>query len=101
MCMAAKEAIWITRLMADLLNSEVPSAITLGVDNNGTIESTKKASVNQCYKHIDPQCHFVRDAAQSKKIVLRHVASTCQLAHSLTKPLDANLFSQFRKCKGI
>ena len=101
MCMAAKEAIWIARLMADLLNSKVPSAITLGVDYNAAIESAKNTCVNQHNKRIDLQYHFVRGAAQSKRIVLRHVASTCQLAESLTKPLEANLLSQLRKSKGI
>ena len=60
--------------MADILNFKVPSAITLHVDNNGVIESAKKASVNTRNKHIDLQHHFVRDAAQSRKIILRHVA---------------------------
>ena len=99
--MAAKEAIWLARLMADLLNSEVPNAIPLGVDNNGAIESAKNASVNQRNKHIDLQYHFVREATQSKKVLLRHGASICQLADSLTKPLDPNLFSQLRNSNGI
>ena len=99
--MAAKEAIWIAGLMADLLNSEVSSAIPLGVDKNGAIESAKNASINERNKHIDHQYHFVRDATQSKKILLHHVASICQFADSLTKPLDANLLSQLRKSKGI
>ena len=83
MCLAAKEAMRIARLMTDLLNFKISSAIALGVDNNGAIESVKNVSVNQCNKHIDLQYHFVRDAAQSKKIVPRHVASTCQLADFL------------------
>ena len=101
MCMAAKEAIWIARLMADLLSSKVPSAIKLGVDNNGAIEMAKNASLNQRNKHIDLQYHFLRDAAQSEKIVLRHVASTCQLGDYLTRSLGAKLFLQLRKFKGI
>ena len=101
MCMAAKEAIWLARLMADLLNSEVPSAITLGVDNNGAIESAKHASVNQRNKHIDLQYHFVREAAQSKKIKLQHVNSGNQIADSLTKPLDQQLFAKLRQKQGL
>ena len=101
MCMDAKEAIWLARLMADLQNSEVPSAIPLGADNNGAIKSPKNESINQRNKHIDLQYHFVREATQSKKILPHLVASICQLADSLTKPLDVKLFSQLRKSKGI
>ena len=94
MSLATKESLWLSRLLAELRNKDVPQAIRLGVDKNGAIEIVKNASVNQRKKHIDLQYHFVRNAYHSNQIELRHVNSKNQPADSLTKPLDQNLFSK-------
>ena len=88
MCMAAKESIWLSRLLADLRATPEPKRIVLSVDNNCAIETPKNASVNQRNKHIDLQYHFVQDANKSNLISLRHVDSENQIADSSTKPLD-------------
>ncbi len=101
MCMACKESIWLSRLFSDLKNSQKPEPITLGVDNNGAIDTAKNAIVNQRNKHIDLQYHFVRNAQQTNQIKLQHVTSENQLADSLTKPLDRILFSKLTIAQGI
>ena len=87
-CMAFKESIWLSLLLADLQDTPKPKPIVLSVDNNGAIETAKNASVNERNKHIDLQYHFVRDAYKSNLIRLRHVDSENQIADCLTKPLD-------------
>ena len=101
MCMAAKESIWLSRLLSDLQSTPEPQPIVIGVDNNGAIETAKNASVNQRNKHIDLQYHFVREAYKSNLIGLRHVGSEDQIADSLTKPLDRQLFVKLRKTQGL
>ena len=101
MSLATKELLWLSRLLADLQNTEMLKAIPRGVGNNGAIETAKNASVNQRNKHIDLQYHFVRNAYHSRKIELHHVNSENQLADSLTKPLDQNLFSKITKSQGL
>ncbi len=101
MCMATKESIWLSRLLADLLNTTEPQPIILGVDNNGAIETAKNASVNQRNKHIDLQYHFVRQAHQSNLIKLHHVNSEDQVADCMTKPLDRQLFTKCVTAQGI
>ena len=101
MSLAAKESLWLSRLLANLQNTEVLQAIFLGVDNNGAIEIAKNALVNQRNKHIDLQYHFIRNAYYSKQIELRHFNSENRLADSLTSPLDQNLFSKIRKSRGL
>ena len=101
MCVAVKESIWLSRLLADLQATPKPKPIALGLDINGAIETAKNASVNQSKKHIDLKYHFVRDAHQSNLISLRHVASENQIAESLTKPLDRQLFTKLRGRQGL
>ena len=100
MCMAAKESIWLSRLIAVLRSTEA-LPIVLGIDNNGAIETAKNASVNQRNKHIDLQYHFVRQAYQENLIQMKHVNSDAQVADSLTKPLDRQLFSRLTAARGL
>ncbi len=101
MCMATKESIWLSRLLTDLANFDETYPISLGVDNDGAIDTAKNASINQRNKHIDLQYHFVRDAHQQKHIFLKYVQSSDQIADSLTKPLDRGLFTKHRVSQGI
>ena len=41
MSLATKESLLLSRLLADLQNTEAPQAIVLGVDNNGAIETVE------------------------------------------------------------
>ena len=100
MCMAVKESIWLSRLLSDLQNTPEPNPIVLGV-NNGAIETATNASVNQRNKHIDLQYHFVQDAYKSNLVGVRHVGSEDQVADSLTKPLDHQLFTELREKQGL
>ena len=97
MCMAVKESIWLSRLLADLQATPQPKPIVLSVDNNGAIETAKNASVDQRNKHVDLQHDFVRDAYKSNLISLQHFDSENQTADSLTKPLDRQLLAKLRE----
>ena len=44
-------------------------------------------------KHIEIDCHVVRDKVLERVIKLNHVRSNCQLADLLTKALNYNQFS--------
>ena len=101
MCLATKESIWLSRLLADLLNKNPPQQIVLGVDNNGAIDTAKNASINQRNKHIDIQYDFVREAYKSNLVKLEHVNSESQVADSLTKPLERRLFERLTILQGL
>ena len=64
LCLATKEAIWLARLISDICDYKIPQVVSIGVDNQGTIDTGENSSINQRNKHIDVQYHFVRDAVQ-------------------------------------
>ena len=101
MCMAVKESIWLSRLLADLQVTPKTKPIVLGVDNIGAIETAKNASVNQRNKHIDLQYHFLRETCKSNLISFRQVDSENQIPDSLTRPLDLQLFTNLRGRRGL
>ncbi|GAA0153679.1 transmembrane signal receptor [Lithospermum erythrorhizon] len=52
-------------------------------------------------KHIEIDCHFLRDALLDGTISASHVSTSSQLADIITKPLVANLFESFLSKLGI
>ena len=100
-CMAAKEAIWLSRLVADLRQQEKPDTVSILVDNNGAKDLALNATVNERTKHIDIQYHFVRQCNQDGKIKLLRCDTTDQLADPLTKPLDKFQHQKLCKMQGL
>ena len=89
-CDATKEAIWLSRLVADQI-------VDICVDNDGAIVSAENASVNTRNKHIDINRHFVRDSVQSNLVSWVRISTENQLADPWTKPLDQVSFQNHRK----
>ncbi len=99
-CLAAKEAVWLSRLLADLKNLS-PRPITIQVDNDGAIETAYNASINQKSKHIDLSYHYVRDWLHSGKIKLSYCNSSEQAADPLTKALERILLERLGRKQGV
>ena len=100
-CTAAKEAIWLSNVLQNLLGTESPSPITVLMDNQGSIKSAQNTSINARNKHIDIRHHFVREAVAKKEVALAYCPTTDQVADILTKPLLRVLFQKFRSLMGI
>ena len=101
-CLAAKEAVWLNRLVGDLtFKSGKQHMVPIRVDNNGAKDLAYNATVNERTKHIDVQYHYVRECAQSKKIQLERCDTTNQVADPLTKPLDRKQHQKLCKMQGL
>ena len=87
-CVATKEAIWLSRLLADLQKQAKPKPITIRVDNNGAKDLALNATINERSKHIDVQYHFVRQCVHQGKIKLERCDTAVQIADPMTKPLE-------------
>ncbi len=87
-CQAAKRAVWLSRLIADILGLDTPRPILIEVHNAEAIDTARNSSINQRNKHVDVQYHYVRDYVSSKKVLLEHCPAVDQVADPLTKPLS-------------
>lgn len=61
----SEELIWLSRLLASILDKDTVPPITLHVVNQCSIHNTKGSAINHCNRHIDIRCHFVHDAVRS------------------------------------
>ncbi len=100
-CLAAKEAVWLARLLKDIRYTHDVSPVTIGVDNNGAIDTAYNSSTNRRNKHIDLVYHYVRDCTADNKISIEHCETSRQPADIFTKPLDRIKFQKFRSMQGV
>ena len=54
-----------------------------------------------CQKHIDIQCHFIRDYVQWGAVKLRYTPTGKQVVDILTKALSKIKFTYFREKMGM
>jgi hypothetical protein len=84
------ELLWIRQLLRPLEVS-MPSLMVF-CDSVSTIHLATNPLSHDRTKHVDIDCHFIRQHVQSQFLKLVHVKSAQQLADPLTKALHRPLF---------
>jgi hypothetical protein len=83
---AAKEAIWLRRLIGEL-TSPLDLLTPLFCNNNGSISLAKDPIFHPRTKHIDIRYHFIHEKVQNRKITIIQVSSDKNVANIFTKAL--------------
>ena len=83
---ATSELLWLQQLLRDLSISQTQTTL-LFCDNQAAVHIASDPTFHERTKHIEVDCHFIRD--QLKNGVLKHmsVRSALQVADIFTKPL--------------
>ena len=99
---ASKEAIWLRRILYELLScltnpkpgkSALPNApITLHIDNQATMKLIQNPRFHERTKHIEIKHHYIRETFENGEIDLQHVFTNNNLADIMTKSLPATTF---------
>ena len=92
MAVATCEIVWILYFLKDIGVNHEKEAL-LFCDSQATLHIGSNLVFHERTKHIEIDCHVVRDKVLEKVIKLNHVRSNCQLADLLTKALNYNQFS--------
>ena len=82
---------WLTYLLHDFRVSFIQPA-TLYCDNQSTIQIGSNPVFHERTKHIEIDCHIVRDKVNQGLLELLPISSHMQLADILMKPLSSSLF---------
>lgn len=81
------ELSWLTRLLSELTVFSL-DPIPLKCDSQAAIHIAKNPVFHERTKHIELDCHYVREQLQAGLISLHYVPSQSQLADLFTKPLS-------------
>lgn len=99
---ATKEAIWLRRLLGELLShKENPTATIIFGDNQGAIALARNPQFHARTKHIAIQHHFVREAQARGEVDIQYTPTEQQVADGLTKALPKDAFLKFRNAVSL
>ena len=84
MSTACSEIIWLPRLLLDI-GFPTTGAMPLHADNTSSICITANPVFHERIKHIEVDCHFIRDEYKNDVISLLHISSHLQTADIFTK----------------
>jgi len=91
------ELTWLRHLLTDL-HMPVSDPVTLHCDNQAALHIAKNPVFHERTRHIEMDCHFIRDKILRGEIATRYVISSQQLADVFTKALGKEKFKQLM-CK--
>jgi hypothetical protein len=99
---AAKEGIWLQRLLKQLgyMGKDRYPILIYG-DNQPSLDLIKAYGHHERTKHIDIRYHYVREKVESGEIVLQHVRTQDMAADGLTKPLGSIAHWRFVEMVGL
>jgi Reverse transcriptase (RNA-dependent DNA polymerase) len=97
---AAKETIWLRRLLSELGHDTHP-ATTLHIDNQSAIAAARNPDFHDRTKHIDIRYHFLRHKVENEEIDLQYVPTGSQVADVLTKGLVREKYERFSAEMGL
>jgi antitoxin component of MazEF toxin-antitoxin module len=83
---ATKEAMCLKHFLGEL-NLHKGEALTIKVDNQSCIALAKNPEFHARTKHIDIQCHFIREKVEEGEVTLEYCPTRLMVADILTKPL--------------
>lgn len=95
-----QELQWLKRLLEDF-GVKHSEAMQMFCDSKSTIYIATNLVFHERTKHIESDCHSVRDAVQDQLITLRHVQTTEQLADLMTKALGSSSFHYLLNKLGV
>ena len=100
---AAKEAIWLTRLLSELdIGLSLPGKpVLIKADNQGAIAIASDPRFHTRTKHIDIQWHFVRDQVETGAVEFSWIPTNFMAADGLTKALSNEKFAAFLRQIGL
>ena len=100
MAVSTYEIVWILYLLKDLHVKHDREAL-LFCDNQSALHIRSNPVFHERTKHIEIDCHIVRDKVLARVIKLNHVRTHCQLADLLTKALGYKQFSELMSKMGL
>ncbi|KAG7578454.1 Retrotransposon gag domain [Arabidopsis thaliana x Arabidopsis arenosa] len=100
MSFTARELKW-NRELLGCFGVSHPQAMRLYCDNKAALHIAANPVFHERTKHIERDCHFIRDEIQDGSLVTAHLTTTEQPADIFTKALGSQQFAYLRRKLGM
>ena len=94
MAHTACELMWIKNLMTEL-GFQVKKLMVMFCDNQAATYIASNPMFHEHTKHIEVDCHFIREVVLKGEVVTAYVMSENQLSDVFTKAVSRDLFVRF------
>jgi hypothetical protein len=88
---AAKEALWLHKLMGDF-GVECAAPVLIYCDSQAALKLLVNPVVSQRSKHIDVLHHFARERVARREVRYEYCRTECMIADYLTKAVSEHKF---------
>ena len=100
MASTASELVWLKQLLKDM-GIMYDQPMKMYCDNNSARHIASNPVFHERTKHIEVDCHFIRENVQAKEIETPFVRSEDQLADIFTKGLELKPFENITSKLGL
>lgn len=100
MALTCCEVTWLSSLLKDIGLTNLPPTV-MKSDNQAALSIAANPVLHERTKHIELDCHFIRDKIVEGSIVTEYVPSSHQLADILTKPLSVTQHNYLMSKLGV
>jgi hypothetical protein len=97
---AMKEVYWLRTFLMEM-GWDIREPTVFRCDNQSTIAICQDNKFHARTKHIDIRYHFVREAVEADKVVVRYISTDDNIADIFTKALSRYKFEYFVKLLGL
>lgn len=97
---AAKDIVYLQRLLQELQICDTKPTYPL-TDNQSNIKLVDNPIFHAQTKHIEIEYHLICQRSQNGDIIVDYISTSKQQADTLTKPLDASLYTHMREILGV
>ena len=98
---ASQEAVWLRRLLENVVEDKEDNPAIVYENNQGTIKLTKNPKFHNRTKHIGISYHYIRQQVDNKIISVKCCRTEHMLADVMVKGLSKVQFERFRDMLGL
>jgi transposase InsO family protein len=98
---AVKEALWVRKVLQELLPGGYQKPMLIFGDNQGALALLKHPNAHQRTKHIDVAFHFARDRIERGEVAFDYCQTDRMVADCLTKAVPFPKFEANKKAMGL
>ena len=95
LCETSQEAVYLSRVLKDLIPTDVDEPVSIYGDNQGSLDLVRNPVKHNRTKHIDIRYHYIRELFHAQVITVSHVSTGDNVSDVMTKAVSKFKYEKF------